>query len=237
MDEAKSTFEFLGLTFNTANIISGLIVFAILIGLVFFLSRSITLRPGKKQNILEWLVDFTNGLVKVSIPGKESKGYGLWAFTLFCFIFIANMLGLFAHIEVNGITYVKSPTADPVIPMTFALITLVLAQYSGIKRMGYKEHFKGYLKPVPFFLPINIFEELTNFLTLGIRLFGNIFAGEMLAGLIANMAFSGGVLTFIVAAPIEMFWQGFSIFIGSIQAYVFVTLSSVYVSQKIYEEE
>ncbi len=86
-------------------------------------------------------------------------------------------------------------------------------------------------------LPVNLMEELTNFLTLGIRVYGNIFAGELLAGLIAKLAFSGGILTFAVSVPLELAWQGFSVFIGCIQAYVFVTLSCVYVSQKLSIEE
>lgn len=89
---------------------------------------------------------------------------------------------------------------------------------------------------MPALLPISIFEQFTNFITLALRLYGNIYAGEVLLKLIYNMANSKGVLTYIPAIPLEIIWQGFSVFIGSIQAYVFVTLTMVYISQKVEKE-
>ena len=84
-------------------------------------------------------------------------------------------------------------------------------------------------------LPVNIIEELANFLTLGLRIFGNIFAGELLLKLVAGVTFSHGALTIIPGFLLELLWQGFSVFIGSIQAYVFVTLTTVYISRKVSE--
>lgn len=231
-----STFEFLGLTFNVGNMISILIACAVVLGLVYALSRHLTMKPGKGQNVLEYAVDFTNGIVNSSIPGKTSKTLGLWGFTLFMFIIIANLEGFFLHIDVSGVAFVKSPTSDPVVTMTLSLMTMTLAQFLGIRKLGYKGHFENYLKPFVFFLPINLFEEFTNFLTLGLRLFGNILSGEMLLGIIVNMA-HGGPVIWIGAFILELVWTGFSVFIGCIQAYVFVTLSSVYISRKIELED
>ncbi|CAM2793587.1 F0F1 ATP synthase subunit A [Fructilactobacillus fructivorans] len=235
--EPTRTFQFLGLTFNVSNMISGVIVAVILFAFIFVCSRNLQLKPKGKQNLLEYMIDFTNGIIKSTIGNDAPKKYGLWAFTLFYFILIANLLGLFIHIQVGNIVYVKSPTADPIVALTFSLMSLTFAMYSGVEKLGYKGHFKGFLQPVFLFLPINLLEELTNFLTLGIRVYGNIFAGELLAGIIANLAFSNGLWLVPVAAPLELAWQGFSVFIGCIQAYVFVTLSSVYVSQKLSIEE
>ncbi|KRL21583.1 ATP synthase subunit a [Lentilactobacillus kisonensis DSM 19906 = JCM 15041] len=216
--------------------ISILIACAVVLGLVYALSRHLTMKPGKGQNVLEYAVDFTNGIVNSSIPGKTSKTLGLWGFTLFMFIIIANLEGLFLHIDVSGVAFVKSPTSDPVVTMTLSLMTMTLAQFLGIRKLGYKGHFENYLKPFVFFLPINLFEEFTNFLTLGLRLFGNILSGEMLLGIIVNMA-HGGPVIWIGAFILELVWTGFSVFIGCIQAYVFVTLSSVYISRKIELED
>ena len=217
--------------------ISILIAFLIVLGIVFGLSRHLSLKPGKGQNVLEYAIDFTNGIVKGSIPGEMSKDLGLWAFTLFMFILVSNQLGLFIHVDVSGVTYVKSPTADPVITLTLSLLTLTFAQFMGIKVLGYKQHFSNYLKPFTPFIIVNIFEEFTNFLTLGLRLFGNIYAGEMLLTLISGMAVKGGPLMWVVSLPLELAWQGFSVFIGCIQAFIFVTLSTVYISRKIEIEE
>ena len=85
-------------------------------------------------------------------------------------------------------------------------------------------------------VPIKILEQFTNFINLDLRLYGNIYAVEVLLNLVFQMAQSHGILTFIPAMPLEMIWQGFSVFIGAIQAYVFVTLAMVYISQKVEKE-
>ncbi|KRL54225.1 F0F1 ATP synthase subunit A [Furfurilactobacillus rossiae] len=232
------SFQFLGLTFNTANIISITIAFAIVFFVVFFLSRKITMKPTGGQNILEWIIDFTNGIVRGQLPGRDGGQLGLFAFTAFLFVFFANQLGLFLQVSVNGVDYVRSPTANPVVTLTMAMVTLALAHYLGVVKFGFGGYISNsYLKPFAALLPINLVEEFTNLLTLALRLYGNIFAGETLLKLIGGMAFSHGLPTIIVALPLEIVWQGFSVFIGAIQAYVFVTLSTVYISRKVTVEE
>lgn len=84
-------------------------------------------------------------------------------------------------------------------------------------------------------LPMTIMEEFTNALSMGLRLYGNIFAGEVLLGIIAGMIDSGWFIlpvTWILA----MAWIAFSIFISSLQAYVFVLLTNLYISHKILAE-
>ena len=108
---------------------------------------------------------------------------------------------------------------------------------SGVQKFGVGGYLRNYSAPVGFLLPINVIEEFTNFLTLSLRLYGNIYAGEVLLTLIGNrLATSYGLPTMILAAPLAMIWQGFSVFIGSIQAYVFVTLSMVYIGKKVTKE-
>lgn len=84
--------------------------------------------------------------------------------------------------------------------------------------------------------PMKLIEEFTNLLTLALRLYGNIYAGSLLT-LIAKMVISLGWFSLPLAIPLEMVWIAFSLFIGSIQAFVFVTLSMVYMSHKIEVEE
>lgn len=94
----------------------------------------------------------------------------------------------------------------------------------------------SYIRPVPVLMPIKLLEEFTNALTLALRLYGNVYAGEILLALIASLANAAGPLTWVVGIPLQMVWQGFSIFIGSIQAFVFTTLTMVYLSHKIEAE-
>ncbi|WP_353990120.1 F0F1 ATP synthase subunit A [Pediococcus argentinicus] len=236
--ESIATFQFLGLTFNTTNIISGTVAAVIVFLVVFIMSRNLKLRPTGKQNALEWMMDFTNGILRGSMDAKKSTGFGLYAFTLFLFLFVSNEIGLFLQIGWNHVTYLRSPTADPIVTLTFSLITMMLAHYSGVSQLGFKGYFKNtYLTPFKVWLPISIFTEFIDFLTLGLRIYGVIFAGEMLLKIIGGMAFSGGILNMVVAILLALIWQAFSVFLGVIQAFVFVTLTSVYISDKIEVEE
>lgn len=227
------TFELFGLTFNWTNIISGTIICCIVFFVCFGLSRHLQMKPTKGQNMIEWVVDFTNGITRSQMNSTESAKYSYFIFILFVFLFVANQFGLIFQFGWNGHELLKSPTADPVITLTFSLLCVTLSHFAGIAQNGMKGYLKEFVSPFALFLPIKIVEEFSNFLTLGLRIFGNIYAGELLLGLIGQVAFSHGVWTMSIGLALEVVWQGFSVFIGSIQAYVFVTLTSVYISRKV----
>ena len=84
--------------------------------------------------------------------------------------------------------------------------------------------------------PMNILEEFTNFASLALRIYGNIFAGEVLAGLLLTWAHQAAYW-YPIAFIMNMVWTGFSIFISCIQAYVFTMLTSMYLGKKINGEE
>lgn len=235
MDDQTLKFQLFGIWFDGTICLMVLLTCIIVFGLVFFFSRNLKLKPSGKQNALEWVIDFSRGIASDNLPSKEVDNFHLLGFTFLVFIFVANMLGLMTKIVFgpNNYTVWKSPTADPLVTMTLAFTVILLTIFFSVKKFGVKGYFvNSYLKPVGFLLPVNILEEFTNILTLGLRLYGNIFAGEVLLGLIAQLAVHNAA-TFIVAIPLEMVWQAFSVFIGSIQAYVFVTLTMVYMGHKI----
>ncbi|WP_099974602.1 MULTISPECIES: F0F1 ATP synthase subunit A [Lactobacillaceae] len=236
MDDKYRFIDFLGMRFNVANCLSTIIAAILVFILVFSLSRKLQLKPGKAQNLLEWMIDFTNGIVKSNVSDRPSNNFGLYGFVLFLFIFMSNQLGLIFQINVGGYAYLKSPTANPIVTMGLALMSILLAHYYGVKKFGFGGYLSNFTRPLPLLLPFNLIEEFTNYLTLSLRLYGNIFAGEVLLMLIAKVATSFGLVSFAFAIPVEMIWQGFSVFIGAIQAYVFTTLSMVYVSRKLERE-
>lgn len=237
MNEEAQVVKLFGIPFNVGNVLSGLLAAIIVFAIVFWLSRDVKMKPTGKQNVLEYLIDFTNGIVKNALPDSEGRQFRLLAFTLFLFIFVSNQLGLMIEFTVGDVTYIKSPTSSVITTLTLAFIVLVLSHYMGVKRFGLWGYIKNsYLSPLPFMFPISIIEQFTNFLTVALRLYGNIFSGEVLLTTIGSFAKSKGVMTVIPAIPLEMIWQGFSVFIGAIQAYVFVTLIMVYVSQKVEKE-
>jgi F-type H+-transporting ATPase subunit a len=109
---------------------------------------------------------------------------------------------------------------------------VALSHYYGIKLKGVGEYGRDFLRPMWFLFPLKIIEEFANTLTLGLRLFGNIYAGEILLGLLAGLATSGIGGTIAAALPM-MAWQGFSIFVGAIQAFIFTMLTMVYMAHKV----
>ena len=236
--EKSFVFKFMGLNFDLTGIIGSTLLALAVFFFCFWLARKVELKPNKRQNVLEYLLEFTNGIVKDNVSDVDAQNHlSLYAFVLFLFIWFMNQLGMFLEVKVDDWVFVKSPTADPVATMSFAMMTLLLSFTFGVQRFGVGGYLKNYAQPVGFLLPVNVIEEFTNFLTLSLRLYGNIYAGEVLLTLIGNdLAHAGGPFTLILAAPLAMIWQGFSVFIGSIQAYVFVTLSMVYIGKKVTTE-
>lgn len=236
--EKSFVFKFMGLNFDLTGIIGSTLMALAVLFICIWLSRKVEMKPNKRQNVFEYLLDFTNGIVKDNVSDVDAqKHLSLYALVLFLFIWFMNQLGMFMEVKVDDWVFIKSPTADPVATMSFAMMTLLLSFTFGVQRFGVGGYLKNYTQPVGFMLPINIIEEFTNFLTLSLRLYGNIYAGEVLLTLIGNdLAHAGGPFTLVLAAPLAMIWQGFSVFIGSIQAYVFVTLSMVYIGKKVTTE-
>ncbi len=236
--EKSFVFKFMGLNFDLTGIIGSTLMALAVFLICVWLARKVEMKPNKRQNVFEYLLDFTDGIVKDNVSDVDAqKHLSLYAFVLFLFIWFMNQLGMFLEVKVDDWVFIKSPTADPVATMSFAMMTLLLSFTFGVQRFGVGGYIKNYTQPVGFLLPVNVIEEFTNFLTLSLRLYGNIYAGEVLLTLIGNdLAHAGGPFTLILAAPLAMIWQGFSVFIGSIQAYVFVTLSMVYIGKKVTTE-
>jgi len=237
--EAESkVIHFMGLGFSL-NIIISVVATCIIVFLFSFIStRKLSVRPTSKgQLLIEYLVDFIRNMISSSLDWKKGQQFHLLGFTIFLFIWVANILGLVVILNIDGHSYWKSPTASPMVTLALALFVILLTHYFGVKEQGFKEYFmNSYIRPVAPLMPIKLLEEFTNTLTLALRLYGNIYAGEILLGLIASLANSGGMVTWIVGIPLQVVWQGFSIFIGSIQAFVFTTLTMVYMAHKIGHE-
>lgn len=238
--EEKSPMIYLGpLAFDVTICLMILLTCLLIFAFVYWSSRKMTLKPKGKQNVLEMIIDFTRNIVAGNMPSKDVNDFHLLAFTAFLFVLVSNILGLVTKItDATDTSHWKSPTADPLVTLSLAFMMIILTNFFSVKKWGVKQYFvHNFLEPVTFLVPIKVMEEFTNVLTLGLRLYGNIFAGEVLLSLIAELAKSKGIFTFILALPLEMIWQGFSIFIGAIQAYIFVTLSMVYLSHKIEAHE
>ncbi|MBC2207566.1 F0F1 ATP synthase subunit A [Listeria booriae] len=225
------------LAFNLSNVLMITITCIIVLFIAIFCTRKLQMRPTGKQNFIEWIMDFVKGIINSNMDWKTGGRFHVLGITLIFFIFVANMLGLPMQIAVGGEVWWRSPTADPIVTLTLAVLIIGLTHYYGIKLRGTKHYVVGtYFSPMKFLFPLKLVEEFANTLTLGLRLYGNIFAGEVLLSIIAlQLAHINPVVGVFAIIP-AVIWQGFSIFIGAIQAYLFTVLTMVYMSHKVSDE-
>lgn len=224
---------FMTLTFNLSTVLTLFVSAAIVFLIAFISTRKLALKPTGMQNFMEWIMDFVKGIIKSNMDWKTGGRFHVLGITLIMFIVVSNLLGL----PMGGIMYGtdlwwKSPTADPVVTMTLASMVLVLTHYYGVKMQGTGGYTKTFFQPMSFMFPLKIIEEFANTLTLGLRLYGNIYAGEILLGLLGTLA-GASILGFVGAIVPMMAWTGFSIFIGFIQAFIFTMLTMVYMAHKV----
>lgn len=191
--------------------------------------------PGRLQNFVEILVDFVSGLVKESYHGKSTLVAPL-ALTIFVWVFLMNLMDLLPVdllpriASVFGLKHFRSvPTADPNLTFALSISVFILIVFYNFKVKGGKGLTKEVLtKPFGVWLfPLNflfrIIEDVVKPISLALRLFGNLFAGELIFILIALMPWwiqwtIGGV------------WAIFHILIIAIQAFIFMMLTIIYIS-------
>lgn len=217
-------------------IVTCLVIFITL----FFMTRKLAVRPtGKGQVLVEALMNFVKGIIKSNMAWKDGARFHFLALTMFLFILIGNLIGIpltFIAPDAEHTLWWKSPTADPVVTLTLAGLMIVLTHYYGVKMQGLRGYLKQYTTPMWWLAPIKFIEEFTYNLTLGLRLYGNVYAGEILLLLLLTMVTTGGVLGAVGGFVPMMAWQGFKVFISAIQAFIFVMLSMVYLSHKLSDD-
>ncbi|MFA5241647.1 MAG: F0F1 ATP synthase subunit A [Sulfuricella sp.] len=202
--------------------------------------------PTGLQNFVEWVVDFVDNSVRGSFTARNDMVAPL-ALTIFAWVLLMNLmdlmpidyLPLIAHAA--GLPFLKVvPTTDPNATFGMSIAVFVLVVYYSIKMKGLGG-FVGELTLQPFGkfgLPANIFLEGVNLIakpvSLALRLFGNMYAGEMIFILIALMGASwagatfGSSLLFGSQVVLSLGWAIFHILIVTLQAFIFMTLTIVY---------
>ncbi|CAM3604996.1 F0F1 ATP synthase subunit A [Aeromicrobium ponti] len=225
--------EFLGLNFNLSNVLMITVASAVVFIIALLSTRQLAMKPAGMQNFFEWIMDFVKNIINSTMDWKTGGRFHILGLTLIMYIFISNMLGLPFAIVYDNTLWWKSPTADPVITLTLAAMVVGLSHYYGVKLKGVGEYGREFFRPMPFLFPLKIIEEFANTLTLGLRLYGNIYAGEILLTLLVGGLAHAGVGGMLAAILPTIVWQGFSIFVGSIQAFIFCMLTMVYMAHKV----
>lgn len=236
MHDERPLVSFLNVTFDLSIVLTSTVTALIVFLFAYLATRKIDpSTPNKWQNLMEWLVEFIQNIMINTIGIKNNLFILTTGMTLFLFILVANLLGIPFSVVINGdnpITWWKSPTSDAHVTMTLAIMMIVYTHFLDLRRHGFKQYVLGYFRPFKLLFPINLLEQLATTLTLGLRLFGNVYAGEVMLALLAATVNHGGFSVVFASIPMVI-WQAFCIFIGVLQAYIFVTLTMVYIGQRI----
>ncbi len=216
--------SFFGPEFNVDTIVMTWIVMAIMLLLAVVVRRRLEHdRARGAQNTLELIFDFINNLVSDTLGSARVATIGPLAVSLFLFILISNYIGLIPL----PMHWWHSPTSDLNTPLGLALMVLILVQYLAVRTRGGGGYFKHFLQPFPALAPISVIEEFSKPVTLTFRLFGNIFAGEVL--ILVFGALLQGVMLAALPFVYAVLGLGLGLFVGAVQAFIFTILTVAYI--------
>lgn len=237
--EAETLFEIGPLAFTNSMV--GALLTSLLLGLAaWYITRRSSLVPGRLQSALELPVELMTGIISAS--STRWRGYVSLILGFFLMILVANWIGLLPGVGTIGITHLDAETGhEVVVPLVrpasadlnftlgLAIVAFAMFVYWGIKANGPG----GYLKELigeprymaPLMFPINLISEFSRLISLSMRLFGNVFAGEVL------------LATMIALAPvlIPAVFLGLEVLFGFVQALVFALLAMTYIATAIAE--
>jgi F-type H+-transporting ATPase subunit a len=191
--------------------------------LVFLLIRSrlSVEKPGGLQHLTEVFHEFINNQ-SADIIGPHSERFTPLLSAFFLFILVGNLIGLIPGLE--------SPTATPAVPMGCALVAFAYYNYQGVRAQGPLGYAKHFLGPVwwlsPLMLPIEIIGNLARVMSLTIRLYANMFAGDMVTLVFFSLIPIGIPVVFL------LLHTGVSL----LQAYIFTLLTTIYLSGAVAHE-
>lgn len=208
------------------------VVSLILIGFSLMMRTRAAMIPGKLQGAVEMGMEWFLGLMTTTLgSAKQAERYFPLVATIFVFIMASNLLGIFPgvgslmwHGHDGEVSLFRSPAADLNFTLAFAVISVLAANFIGAVAVGAKAHigkFINFKGPIDFFIGLlEIVSEIAKIISLSFRLFGNVFAGEVLLTIIFFLA------PYFIPLPF-LFLE---IFVGVIQAFLFAMLTLVSIS-------
>ena len=230
----------------TNTLTTTILLDVVLIIIALIIRKKLSLIPGKVQAIFEFIHDFVDDLVKSVLKPQYIKPVFPWILSFFVIILVSNWIGLLPGMEtiyitknianstaVEQIALFKGANADLNTTLALALISFTLVNISTIKFSGIKGWFKHYFHTKPLYLiaifvfvgVLEILLDPVKFLSLGLRLFGNILAGETLVGVMSTIP--GLAVPFLLL----------EVLVGVIQALIFSGLSLTFLAVMLPSEE
>lgn len=222
----------------TESQVNSVLVMISLLGLCLYLTHGLSVRPqSKRQLAAEWIVEKVQNLVDENM-GERFKNYSP---------FIAAIMGLSAFSSLACLVGLYSPTSDMNVVAGWAILVFILITYYKLQG-GLLNYLKGYIEPVPLFLPCNIIGEFAAPVSMSFRHYGNVLSGSVIATLVGAalggiseslLGWLPGVLGDIpflrigIPAVLSMY---FDIFSGLMQAFIFAMLTMLNISLNFPEE-
>jgi F-type H+-transporting ATPase subunit a len=227
-------------TFNYDSLISSFIAVIATLAVGFWLRSQLRDgQPTKVQAVLEWGYYQLRSLITSNVS-EDALFIIPLALTLFLYILVANWI---EFLPLGLVPILHGANADLNQTLAMGVVVFVVVEWYSIRVLGFFGFLRRFTKPFELplparivFIPLNILEELTKPVTLSMRLFGNIFAGAAIIGLIIgfgtlSLPVVGTIPGLIVGSLVLGVWKAFDVlFIGFIQAFIFMLLTVVYFS-------
>jgi F-type H+-transporting ATPase subunit a len=185
--------------------------------IIFALFVRLTLRkrsPNRAQQVIEGMLSWLGEEIR-GIIGRDPSPFIPLVATLFIFILASNFVAFVS----SFFEMLKPPTADINTTAALATVVFLAVPFYGIAMTGTLNYLKTYVRPVWIMLPFNVISDLSRTLALAVRLFGNILSGEILFGVLLSL------VPFFLPLPLMFL----SLITGTIQAYIFAILATVYI--------
>lgn len=231
---AEPIFHIGSYTVTNTLLVSAIVVLILLAG-GFALKKKLALVPGKFQNILELALEKLLGLMESVLGSRRAaEKYLPIVATIFLFVLFSNWLGLlpgFGSLVLRegakATPLLRSPSADLNFTLALAICAVLAVNIFGVAALGAGQHAKKFFNltnPINFFVGILEFmSEFARMISFSFRLFGNVFAGEVLLTIIA----------FLVPYLVPLPFLFLELFVGAIQAFIFSTLTMVFITTAV----
>lgn len=213
----------------TNSFLDTILVDGIIIGLIVAVRKHLSLVPGKLQTIIESIISGFYSITE-SVADKNAAKIFPFFMTFFIFILIANWTGLIPGVTAIGIKeghelipLLRPATSDFNVTLGLALVSVVATHMLSIKTIGISDYLSRYfsLNPINLFIGfLEIISEITKVISLSFRLFGNIFAGEIVLGTVSTM--------FAIVFPLPFLML--EVVVGLVQALVFAMLTMAFMA-------
>jgi F-type H+-transporting ATPase subunit a len=205
------------LVVNNHTLIMTWVVIGFTLLFALLATRSRKMVPGTWQMIAELLVQMFKELVRDALGDAYEERYFPLICALFIFLLLCNWIGIVPGLE--------EPTKDLNTTLGLGLMGFVIAHGTAIKVKGLKTYIKEYFEPMFFLAPLNVVGEIAKVISISFRLFGNIMGGSIIILVVSHLIW--GLL-------LPPFLYGFfGLFVGTVQAFVFMMLTLVYISVQI----